>query len=104
MNAEAAHKEAEQRASDKQGLGKKNRKGEIVSECPHIRRRKEEWIQHLLKNCTKDQYINYLLGNVSIDQFMSRVNETQGGLRYITLDDLKARWGEEMMDADPVYD
>ena len=35
---------------------------------------------------------------------MSRVNETQGGLRYITLDDLKARWGEEMMDADPVYD
>jgi hypothetical protein len=40
MDAEAAHKEAEQRASDKQGLGKKNRKGEIVSECPHIRRRK----------------------------------------------------------------
>ena len=54
MDAEAAHKEAEARASDKQGLGKKNIKGEIVSEDPHVRHRKEQWIQHLLKNCTKD--------------------------------------------------
>ena len=67
LDIDNADNEAEERAADKLSQSKKNRKGEIVTECPQIRRRKEQWIQHLLKNCTKDQYVNYLLGNVSLD-------------------------------------
>jgi len=59
--------DAEGRAMNKISLIKKNRKGEIISECPQEKQRKEKWIQHLLKNCTKEQYINYLLGNISLD-------------------------------------
>ena len=35
---------------------------------------------------------------------MSRVHEGQGGARYATLDDLKARWGQEILDVDPLVD
>ncbi len=44
----------EERATNKMNLSKKNRKGEITSECPEEKQRKEKWIQHLLKNCTKE--------------------------------------------------
>ena len=68
LGLDGADNDAEERATTaKLSQSKKNRKGEIISVCPLEKQRKEQWIQHLLKNCTKDQYINYLLGEISLD-------------------------------------
>lgn len=51
---DGADYDVEERATNKTNLSKKNRKGEIISECPLEKQRKGKWIQHLLKNCTKE--------------------------------------------------
>lgn len=54
LNVDGVDNDAKDRTMNKINLVKKNRKGEIIGECPLEKQRKERWIQHLLKNCTKD--------------------------------------------------